>query len=399
MKNRIPIEGYIDARFKKVKEAFIDNFIEYDEVGAACTIYYRGQKVVDLWGGFKNDETKEEWDKDTLLLVFSATKGFAALTLAVAHSRGYIDFDERVSTYWPEFGQNGKEDITVRQLLDHQAGLCTLERLPIRSPLDLDTIEINEHLAKKTPEWQPGDYSGYHCWTLGWYIGELIRRVDPKKRKLGTFFQEEIATPLEIEIYIGLPDSVPSKRIAKLKGIDTIPKAIPHIFEAPFKLETQYLWKYSITHKAIMDEDRELTQEQFNRRVFQKIELPSANGIGQVRDMAKLYAHILEGGKEIGLNRSTLQELMGPAQKPRKGFKDKVLQTEVKYRLGFWKPNPTCQFGRSEKAFGHPGVGGAFCFADPDAEIAYTYAPNKLDLRICNDKRERRIREALYTCI
>ena len=171
--------------------------------------------MVDLWGGIRNKQNGEPWEQDTMVVVHSATKGLAAMTLAIAHSRGWLDYEERVAHYWPEFAQNGKERITVRQLLAHQAGLFA-----INEPVDRGTVADHDTLAvvlaRQTPAWEPGTRQAYHALTLGFYEGELLRRVDPQHRSLGQFFQDEIATPLGEDIYIRLPEEIPDSRLATL---------------------------------------------------------------------------------------------------------------------------------------------------------------------------------------
>src|SRR5512139_3612801 len=211
----IHIEGHVSAGFEAVRDAFAENFSRRDELGGACCVYYRGEKVVDLWGGVRNKATGEPWQEGTMVLVYSTTKGMAAMTLAVAHSRGWLDYEERVCTYWPEFAQNGKENITVRQLLAHQAGLFTFAEQGDRSLVaDLDRLAVV--LARQKPAWEPGTRQAYHAITLGYYEGELLRRIDPRHRSLGQFFQDEIATPLGIDFYIRLPESIPDSRLATL---------------------------------------------------------------------------------------------------------------------------------------------------------------------------------------
>jgi CubicO group peptidase (beta-lactamase class C family) len=198
-----------------VREAFIENFERRHELGAACCIYYRGEKVVDLWGGIRNKATGEPWEENTMALVASTTKGLAGLAMALAHSRGLFDYDERISKYWPEFAQQRKEMITVRQLLSHQAGLHILDVPPEKSLVaDLDRLAVV--LARQKPEWEPGTRQAYHAITLGFYESELLRRVDPKHRSLGQFFQEEMAGPLGLDFYIGLPEEIPNARLATL---------------------------------------------------------------------------------------------------------------------------------------------------------------------------------------
>ena len=157
-------------------------------MGGACCAYYRGEKVVDLWGGVRNKVTGEPWERDTMVVVHSATKGLAAMTLAIAHSRGWLDYEERVATYWPEFAQQGKEKITVRQLLAHQAGLFAFDE-PVDRSVVADLDRLAEVMARHKPAWEPGTRQAYHALTLGFYEGELMRRVDPRHRTLGQFFQ------------------------------------------------------------------------------------------------------------------------------------------------------------------------------------------------------------------
>jgi len=209
------ISGFTKPGFEAVHRAFADNFERRNELGAACCVYHYGEKVVDLWGGVRDKATGEPWEEDTMVIVFSATKGVAALAMALAHSRGLFDYDERVSTYWPEFGQEGKEDITVRQLLAHQAGLFVLDE-PLDAALLSDLDRLAAVLARQKPAWEPGTCQGYHAVTIGFYEGELLRRVDPEHRSIGRYFQDEIATPLELDFYIRLPDEIPDGRLAPM---------------------------------------------------------------------------------------------------------------------------------------------------------------------------------------
>ena len=209
------VEGHVSRGFEAVREAFAENFARRGELGGACCAYVHGEKVVDLWGGIRNKQTGEPWEQDTMVVVHSATKGLAAMTLALAHSRGWLDYEERVATYWPEFAQQGKEKITVRQLLAHQAGLFAFDEPVDRSVVaDLDRLAVV--LARQKPAWEPGTRQAYHALTLGFYEGELMRRVDPRHRSLGQFFQDEIASLLGEDVYIRVPEEIPNARLATL---------------------------------------------------------------------------------------------------------------------------------------------------------------------------------------
>ena len=179
------VEGHVARGFEAVRDAFADNFARRGELGGACCAYHRGEKVVDLWGGIRNKQTGELWEQKTMVIVYSATKGLAAMTFAIAHSRGWLDYEERVCAYWPEFAQQGKEKITVRQLLAHQAGLFALDQ-PIDRSLVADLDRLAMVLARQKPAWEPGTRQAYHAITLGFYESEILRRIDPRHRSLGS---------------------------------------------------------------------------------------------------------------------------------------------------------------------------------------------------------------------
>jgi len=212
---RFGIQGHVSGGFEAVREAFVEHFVRRHELGGACCIFHRGEKVVDLWGGIRNMRSGEPWERETMVVVHSATKGLAAMTLAVAHSRGWLDYEERVSTYWPEFAQNGKERITVRQLLAHQAGLFAINEFVDRR-IVADFDRLAPVLARQKPAWEPGTRQAYHALSLGFYESELLRRVDPQRRSLGQFFQDEIASRLGEDVYIRLPEAIPNSRLATL---------------------------------------------------------------------------------------------------------------------------------------------------------------------------------------
>jgi CubicO group peptidase (beta-lactamase class C family) len=177
----------VSPGFEAVRAAFAENFSKRGDIGGACCVYHKGEKVVDLWGGIRNQATGEPWEEDTMVIVHSTTKGLAAMTLAVAHSRGWLDYNALVSDYWPEFAQNGKEKVTVRQLLAHQAGLFAFDE-PVDKKTVADLDRIAEIMARQKPAWEPGTRQAYHAITLGFYESELLRRVDPQHRSLGRFF-------------------------------------------------------------------------------------------------------------------------------------------------------------------------------------------------------------------
>lgn len=391
------IHGRVAPGFEEVEAEFRRNFLERGEVGAACAAYHQGKVVADLWGGTRDARRRTPWEEDTLVLVFSATKGLAAMTLALAHSQGWLDYDERVAAYWPEFAQQGKEQITVRQLLSHQAGLCALDE-PLSLEILADPEALATVLARQKPAWEPGCRQGYHALSLGWYEGALLRRVDPQHRTLGQFFQDEIAQPLGIEFYIGLPPEVPDSRLAALK----LP-SLPGLFrndDAPMGMFKAMCNPRSLTFRAFMTLRLRLeTLRGLKNRCFLALENPAFTGIGQARAMARAYGAFATGGREWGLRRETLDALTAPPILPTAGMRDEVLHVDVSFSLGFLRSFEGYRLGSSERAFGAPGAGGSLAFADPDAQIGFAYAPNKMGTHLLGDPRVKALCEALYRCL
>jgi CubicO group peptidase (beta-lactamase class C family) len=391
------VYGSVAPGFELVAEEFERNFTHRGELGAACTVYCDGNIVVDLWGGVRDEASSIPWEEDTLVPVFSTTKGLASMAVAHAHSHGLFDYDDLVATYWQDFAQNGKESITIRQLLSHQAGLCALDE-----PLDFDTIadpnRIAAVLARQQPAWIPGTKHGYHAQTLGSYESELIRQVDPQHRTLGQYFQDEIAKPLELEFYIGLPDDVPASRVATLKGFRPW-HLLLNINKVGWPLVSALLNQKSLTARAFMATTVFKDIENYNNRPLQAIEFASANGIGRVRDIARAYGEFATGGDKLGINAKTLSALTEPSAAPSDGLFDEVLRAETSFSLGYLKPSPSLRFGVNEQAFGMPGTGGSFAFADPEMKLGYAYAMNKCGFYPVDDPRDRALRKAVYHCL
>jgi CubicO group peptidase (beta-lactamase class C family) len=384
------ITGFIKPGFEAVREAFVENFEHRKELGAACCVYYRGEKVVDIWGGIRNKTTSEPWEEDTMVIVASATKGLAGLAMALANSRGLFDYDDQISKYWPEFAQHEKSNITIRQLLAHQAGLYALDtHVDIKTESDLDNLAII--LARQKPEWKPGTRQAYHAITLGFYESELLRRVDPKHRSLGQFFHEELAIPLGLDFYIGLPEDIPNSRIARVhRALPTKSAA----FEAPRRLLLDIPNPRSRINRALWGDLPEDREHVYPRNV----EVPSGGGIGTARGIAKAYGVFAAGGKELELIPRTLKQLMAPAIPPTRGFYDEVLRIDgMQMSLGFMKPSPENPFAHPS-SFGMVGFGGNFGFADPEVQIGFAYVANLNGLYFM-DPRMNVLRTAMYRSI
>jgi CubicO group peptidase (beta-lactamase class C family) len=387
--DRVTVEGQVSPGFETVREAFADNFIRRGELGGACCVYRGGEKVVDLWGGVRNRSTGEPWNRDTMVIVHSASKGLAAMGLALANSRGWLDYDQRVCRYWPEFAQQGKDRITVRQLLAHQAGLFAINEPVNRADLtDLDRLAVI--LARQKPEWEPGSRQAYHALTLGFYEGELMRRVDPRHRSLGRFFHDEIAAPLELDVYIGLPEGVANSRLATIAP----PGRLQMLLGFPLRFAVEAMNPRSNIYRALEVNPGVAVYLDKERIYARALEVPSGNAVGTARAIAHAYGVFATKGEELGLRQATLDLLAAPAVPSAHGFYDECLKGEAQFSLGFMKPSPLWRFG-SPSSFGAPGAGGAFGFADPATGIGYAYVTSQMGTALTGDPRDIALRTAL----
>ena len=389
----VTIEGHVSPGFEPVRAAFAENFARRHELGGACCAWLRGEKVVDLWGGVRDKVTGAPWVEDTMVLVYSATKGFAAMALAVAHSRGWLDYDRRVSEYWPEWALQGKEAITVRQLLAHQAGLFAFDE-PVDRAVVADLDRLAAVLARQKPAWPPGTRQAYHAITLGFHEGELLRRIDPRHRSLGQFFQDEIATPLGLDLYIRLPESIPNERLATLAK----PGPLQMLLGFPLRLALAAFNPRSNIHRALAVNPGSELPHDAARVYARNLEVPSGGGVGTARAIARAYGVFATGGRELQLRRETLDALAAPAIPAAHGFHDECMLGEVQFSLGFMKSCPLISFGR-EGSYGAPGAGGAMGFADPVSGIGYGYVTSQMGTTLTGDPRDVALREALYASI
>ncbi len=387
------IEGGTAPEFHEVRRQFERNFVELGEQGAACAVYHRGQKVVDLWGGQRCELNALPWTEHTLALVFSVSKGMAAAAMAVAHSRGLFELDHPVALYWPEFHQRGKSHITVRQLLAHQGGLIAIDR-PLSVEVLGDHDALAEILAAQRPAWPPGMKHGYHTLTLGWYQSELLRRVDPQRRSLGAFFRDEVAAPLQAEFYIGLPRHIDEQRLARTKGYHRL-ALLWNFTELPLGMVLSGIWPQSLVARSVSALHLQNPADIGNPD-FRGVEIPSANGIGEARAIARIYGCLATGGQELGITPRTWQELTAPPTSPQLGLRDAILKIDTQYSFGFSRPTRDMAFGSGPTAFGCPGAGGCFGMADPAEQLGFAYVTNKMGFRLFDDVREKAVRDACY---
>jgi CubicO group peptidase (beta-lactamase class C family) len=389
------VHGQVGHGFEAVRQAFTDNFARRGELGGACAAYSHGEKVVDLWGGIRNKQAGEPWEERTMVVVHSATKGLAAMTLAIAHSRGWLDYDQCVCAYWPEFAQQGKERITVRQLLAHQAGLFAIDE-PVDRNVVVDLDRLAVVLARQKPAWEPGTRQAYHALSLGFYEGELLRRVDPRHRSLGQFFQDEIATPLGLDLYLRLPETIPNSRLAAIAP----PGRMRMLLDFPLRFTVETMNSRSNLYRALAINPGTAVYVDPQRVYARDLEVPSGNAVGTARAIAQAYSVFATGGRELGLRKETLDQLAAPAIPPARGFYDECMKVEgVRFSLGFMKPSPVWPFGSSDSSFGSPGAGGSLGFADPAAGLGYAYVTSQMGTHLTGDPRDVALRTALYSAL
>jgi CubicO group peptidase (beta-lactamase class C family) len=385
------INGSVSKGFEPVRQVFIENFTRRNELGAACCIFRDGEKVVDLWGGVRNRASAEPWREDTMTIVHSTTKGFAAMVMALAHSRRWLDYDERVCKYWPEFAQNGKESITVRQLLAHQAGLFAFDE-----PVDRDVVanldQLASVMARQRPAWAPGERQAYHAISLGFYEGELIRRIDPAHRSLGQVFDEEIAKPLGLDFYIRVPESIPDARLAPLEP----PPLWERLTGMPLSVVLTSMRRRSVLYRSLVANPGTGFYLDPKRVIVRNLEVPSGGGVGTARAIARAYGVFATGGHELGLRSDTIEALIARAVPSRHGFFDECLRGPAQFSLGFMKPSESFRFGHPS-AFGAPGAGGSMGYADPETRIGYGYITNRMGMHLQGDPRDVALRAAIPT--
>jgi CubicO group peptidase (beta-lactamase class C family) len=377
-----PVQGFVEAGFEPVREAFRANFELRGEVGAACCIHVHGRPVVDLWGGVTTPGGTKPYTADTLQLVASTTKGVVAIAAHMLAQEGKLDFDAPVTRYWPEFGAEGKERIPVRWLFSHRAGLAAIDR-----PLSLEDVytwdPVADALAAQRPLWEPGSAHGYHVGTFGWLAGEVVRRVSGKS--VGKFVAERIAEPLGLELWIGLPGAL-NDRVAPLIPPPP-PSSPPDVFTA------RLLDPTTLLHRAFVNPM--LLPNTLNEPGFWAAEIPAANGIGTARSISRLYAACIGevGGVRL-LNPDTLES----ATEVQAAGEDLVLGYETRYATGFQRSFPFRPMA-GEGSFGHYGMGGSVGFADRELGFSFAYVMNQMLPSGGVDTRPAALVDALRSCL
>ncbi|MFE5175789.1 serine hydrolase domain-containing protein [Streptomyces sp. NPDC056634] len=381
------IQGHCDARFDAVRAAFEENFDEREELGAAVTVLVDGAPVVDLWGGWADAARTRAWERDTVVNVWSTTKGPTALCAHILIDRGLLDPDAPVATYWPEFAAAGKEGVLVRHLLSHRAGLAGL-----REPHSLEQLfdwELTtSRLAAQEPWWEPGSVSGYHALTYGFLVGEVVRRVSGLLP--GAFLEREVTGPLGIDFTIGLPDKE-AGRAAELVH----PRVRATSEQAAIFAQLAPAALAALTNPIA-------GASEANTAAWRAAEIPAANGHGTARAVAALYA-IVAGKGRLGD-----RQILSPegAERIREGqgsCRDLVLGAgfthETELGLGLWLSGPNGSYGPNPRAVGHDGFGGSFGSADPESGVAMGYVMNRMGPHIADDPRKMALISAVYDAL
>ena len=380
------INGNCDSKFNKVKEVFAHHFDSGLEIGASVAVFLDGKPVVDLWAGHADSGKTVPWEQDTIVMVWSTTKGMAALSAHKLIDQGKLDLDAPVSQYWPEFAQEDKGSVPVNQLLSHRAGLPAIAApLPTEAYFDWDTMA--GALAAQKPWWEPGTAHGYHAFTYGWLVGEPIRRITGKS--LGTFFRDEIGGPLGADVHIGLEakhDARTAETIQPILSPDDPPSPLAAFLSDPESMQA----------KVMTNPPRNPGVTE-NSREWRAAEIPAANGHTNARALARVYSALSRGGELDGvriLDRSTIEA----AIVEQANGVDAVLGAQSRFALGFGLDSEQWTY-RPGRVFGHTGAGGSVGLADLDNRLSFSYTMNQMKNEAGRDKCYVRLMDAAYDCL
>lgn len=381
------VHGHCDARFAAVRTAFEENFRDRDELGAAVTVTLDGETVVDLWGGWADAARTRPWERETLVNVWSTSKGPTSLCAHILADRGLLDFDAPVAAYWPEFAAAGKESVLVRHLLSHRAGLAGL-----REPHDLAQLcdwELTvERLAAQESWWEPGTRSGYHALTFGHLVGEVVRRVSGLRP--GAFLEREVTGPLGIDFTIGLPEKE-AERAAELVH----PRVASSSEQAAIFAQLAPAAVAALANPLVGATEANTAQ-------WRAAEIPAANGHGTARAVAALYG-IFAGRGAYGSRQVLSPEAAERVREGQGSCRDLVLgagfEHETETGLGLWLSGPNGSYGPNLRAFGHDGFGGSCGLADPESGLSLGYVMNRMGPHIADDPRKMALVDALYSAL
>jgi CubicO group peptidase (beta-lactamase class C family) len=369
-----PIHGFCDPRFEAVKAAFQGNFTKYADVGASVAVTYEGEFVVDLWGGYLDQEGKEPWREDTIVNVWSSTKPMAAMCMLLLADRGEVDLHAPASRYWPEFAQNGKAGVEVRHFLSHSAGLSGMDE-PVKGDALYDWDWMTNALARQAPWWAPGRQSGYHAITQGHLIGEIVRRVTGQT--IGNFFRQEIAEPLGADFHIGTPESAEPR----VSNLIPPPKAIPTANDG------------SISSRTFANPRADVAATR--TRAWRAAEIPAANGHGNARSIVRAQTHMANGGSAFGKTIMSEAGVRRIFEKQTDG-EDLVLGTPLVFGMGYGLSTRDFPLGPNDNIAYWGGYGGSTVVVDQDARLCVSYVMNRMEGGLLGDRRGFRLLQAAY---
>ncbi len=372
----------------RLKALFRENFEKLGELGAAVSVWQNGKQVVDLYGGFCDTDREKPWTTDTIVLVWSATKGIGSASLLHVLQQHKIELDRRVAEFWPEFAQAGKDKITLAQLLSHQAGLCALDQRV--DMLDYDAVI--RALETQTPLWRPGTAHGYHARTFGFLLDELIRRIAGKT--LSGYWQENFARPLHLDFWIGLPE----KENPRVATIYAAKRGKP---PEPAKFYRDLVTPGTLARRAFTSPYGLNVISKMNDPQIRAYPIVSFGGIGSASALAKFYSMLANGGT---LNGRTffLQTTIDWMTNTLSDGIDRVFEISTAFSTGFMKDSRDAarmMFGSSPASFGHPGAGGIHAFADPENKIAFAYVMNQMEQSVLPNEKSLRLVDAVYNLL
>ena len=380
------IHGEVAPGFEAVRDAFAESFAARGEVGAAVCAYWRGEPVVDLWGGVADRKSGRPWQADTLVLVFSTTKGVTAACVHALAERGVLDLDAPVARYWPEFAANGKQSITLADVMTHQAGLAVIE-----GELTLEEVcawhPVCAAIAAQAPGWEPRTAHGYHVRSYGWILGEVVRRATGST--LGEWLSREVAGPLRADFHVGLPEAL-EPRVAPI-----VPAPEP-ADPKQRALRERFMGRDTVLGRALSGPSNLFSySEMWNDRKLHAAEMPSSNGIASARGVARTYA--AQVGEIDGI-RLLSPETVRNATRVRVDGPDRVILVPMRFGLGYLLSPSLCATC-PEGAFGHAGAGGSLGFADPDRQLGFGYVMSQMRLGLTGDERAASLVEAVYASL
>lgn len=370
---------------ERLAELFEENFERFGELGAAVSVWQHGKPVVELHGGLRDAKREQPWTADTIVLFWSATKGLGSAGLLHALQEHDIGLDHRVAEFWPEFAQAGKSEITLAQLLSHQAGLSALdERADV-----LDYPAVIAALEKQKPLWPPGSAHGYHARTFGFLIDEVTRKITGQR--IAQYWREKFAEPLALDIWIGLPEAEPHQ-------VATMYAAKAGGEQTPAEFYRELATPGTLVRKTFTSPAGLHSIAAMNTAENRALNIVSFSGIGNASSLAKFYGMLANGGEMDGrhyFNSKTIAQMATPLTS---GI-DRILQIPTAFSAGFMKDAPESPrriFGPSASAFGHPGAGGSNAFADPENGIGFAYVMNQMEQSLLPNEKSLRLVEAIY---